>query len=222
MLAADEVSWDCGSWRSGGLAASSGRVTSFDFADAVLQKLARKDVFPNLRAIVVAGFSAGGQYVNRYSMSNELHDKLRVPVSYVVGSPSSYAYPDSIRPAGESFQPYSDARNCTTYDRWPYGFHERSGYSARLSGQQLQTQLVSRSVTYLLAGLDTLPLFGFDGSCPAMAQGPNRLARGEAFFKLVTERHGARHQKIVIPNCGHSDRCVFTSEVALPVLFGKP
>jgi hypothetical protein len=86
----------------------------------------------------------------------------------------------------------------------------------------LQKQLTSRPVTYLLGGLDTLPLFGFDGSCPAMAQGPTRLARGEAFFKLVTEKYGAAHKRIVIPSCGHNDRCVFTSEAALPVLFVKP
>lgn len=224
LLAADEVSWDCLSWRSGGPAASSSRVNSFDFMDQVLGKLARKDVFPNLKAIVVAGFSAGGQYVNRYAMSNGVHDKLGVPVSYVVGSPSSYAYPESNRPnaEGSAFRAYPDARNCTTYDRWPYGFRGRTGYSEKLSDQQLQAQLVSRPVTYLLGGLDTLPLFGFDGSCPAMAQGPTRLARGEAYFKLVTEKYGAHHQKIVIPNCGHNDRCMFTSEAALPVLFVNP
>ena len=220
-LAANEVSWNCESWRSGGIAANSDRVNSFEFVDGVLRKLARKGVFPNLRSIVVAGFSAGGQYVNRYAMSNTVHDKLGVPVSYVVGSPSSYAYPEPLRPNadGSVFRPFPDARNCTAYDRWPYGFNNRSGYSAALTDEQIRTQLVSRPVTYLLGGLDTLPLFGFDSSCPAMAQGPTRLARGEAYFKLVTEKYGAAHKKIVIPNCGHNDRCMFTSETALPALF---
>ena len=77
-LAADEVSWPCGgnSWRSGGAAAESGAVTSYDFLDNVLRRLARKDVFPNLRAIVVSGHSAGGQYVTRYQMANQVHDTL--------------------------------------------------------------------------------------------------------------------------------------------------
>ena len=55
-----------------------------------------------------------------------------------------------------------------------------------------------------------------------MAQGPSRLARGEAFFKLVSDKLRAPHKKIVIATCGHNDRCMFTADVALPVLFAKP
>ncbi len=99
-LAANEVSYSCGgdSWRSGGTASNNDKLTSFDFVDEVLRKLARKDIFPNLKHIVVAGHSAGGQFVNRYEMANQVHEKLGVAVSYVVANPSSYAYPDSTRP----------------------------------------------------------------------------------------------------------------------------
>jgi hypothetical protein len=41
--------------------------------------VARKDVFPNLKTIVVAGHSAGGQFVTRYEMPNQIHDKLGIP-----------------------------------------------------------------------------------------------------------------------------------------------
>src|SRR5262245_53559925 len=99
-LAENEVSWSCtgDSWRSGGVAASHPDLTSFDFIDQVMKKLANKNVFPNLRAIVVAGHSAGGQFVARYQMANRVHDTLGIPVSYVVANPSSYAWPDSTRP----------------------------------------------------------------------------------------------------------------------------
>src|SRR5581483_10157068 len=99
-LAPNEVSWSCtgDSWRSGGAAASHPDLTSFDFVDQILRKLADKRVFPNLRAIVVAGHSAGGQFVARYQMANRVHDTLGVPVSYVVANPSSYAWPDATRP----------------------------------------------------------------------------------------------------------------------------
>src|SRR4029453_1867345 len=78
---ATEVLWSCNgdSWRSGGAAASHPELSSFDFADEILKKLAKKATFPNLRAIVVAGHSAGGQYVTRYEMSNQVHDSLGVP-----------------------------------------------------------------------------------------------------------------------------------------------
>lgn len=225
-LAPDEVSYSCGgdSWRSGGVAANNDKLTSFDFVDEILRRLGSKQAFPNLKAIVVAGHSAGGQFVNRYEMSNLVHETLAVPVTYVVSNPSSYAYFDGGRPVGEpvaGFRPYSDGRNCTTYDRWPYGFQGRTGYAAKQSDDQLRKQLASRPVAYLLGELDTLPLGGFDSSCPAMAQGPTRLARGLAFQKYVNEKLQAKHQVLMVPECGHNARCMFTAEPALPLLFPK-
>ena len=76
-------------------------------------------------------------------------------------------------------------------------------------------------VTYLLGEIDILPLGGFDSSCPAMAQGANRLARGRAYGKYVNDKYGAGHQVTVVPLCGHNARCMFTAEVALPLLFPK-
>ena len=250
-LAENEVNWNCNSWRSGGPAASSDKITSFDFLDEILRKVARKEVFPNLRAIVVAGHSAGGQGLNRYEMSNQVHDKLGVPVSYVVANPSSYAYPDSGRPGESSWtvssrapgyvpapgegggrggrgnptpgglRNFGEGRNCTTYDQWPYGFKNRTGYSASESDDQLKQQLASRPTTYLLGELDVLPLGGFDGSCSAMAQGPTRLARGLAFVKYVSEALGGHPTVEVVPECGHNARCMFTAESALPWIFPK-
>ena len=220
MLAANEVNWSCSgdSWRSGGYAEGAS-LSSYDFTDEILRKLARKDVFPALKSIVLAGHSAGGQYVTRYEMSNQVHDSLGVPVTYVVSNPSSYAYLDSTRPDG-----FRDGRNCTTFDHWPYGMENRSGYSSKLTVDQLKNQLVARPTTYLLGEIDILPLGGFDSSCPAMAQGPTRLARGQAYSKYVNEKYGARHTLTIVPLCGHNARCMFTSQPALPILFpvGKP
>lgn len=100
-LSSQELNWGCSgpdSWRSGGPAAGSPALTSFDFADAILQRLARKEMFPNLKSIVLAGHSAGGQFTTRYAMANQLHERLGVPVTYVVANPSSYTYLDSLRP----------------------------------------------------------------------------------------------------------------------------
>jgi pimeloyl-ACP methyl ester carboxylesterase len=230
-LAANEVSWSCtgDSWRSGGTAASHPDLTSFDFVDQILKKLANKSMFPNLRAIVVAGHSAGGQFVARYQMANRVHETLGVPVGYVVANPSSYAWPDDTRPqpaddaapdnakgAWEtekvhtkfSYGPF-DASACPNYDRWPAGLENRSGgYTAKTSDEQLKKQLVSRPTTFLFGQVDVLPLGGFDSSCPAMAQGATRRARGEAYVKYLNERLGAKHGVLIVPECGHNDRCV--------------
>jgi pimeloyl-ACP methyl ester carboxylesterase len=223
-LDANEVNWPCAgqSWRSGAAALGQGSLTSYDFMDELLGRLARRDVFPRLSAIVVAGHSAGGQFVGRYEMANRVHDRLGVPVTYVVSNPSSYAYPDENRPSGDgkSFRPYADARNCTTYDRWPYGLKERQGYSAGVPDDVLIRQLVSRPTIYLLGELDILPLAGFDSSCPAMAQGPTRLARGQSFVANLQQRFGAAGLKAtVVPLCGHNARCMFTAEPSLGILF---
>jgi pimeloyl-ACP methyl ester carboxylesterase len=238
-LATNEISWHCNLWRSGGPSPKTPNVTSFDFLDEILRKAARKETFPNVRSIVIVGHSAGGQVVNRYAMSNQVHDKLGVPVTYIVSNPSSYAYPDSVRPTSAAydvragapgyvvgpppnaaaFRAFGDARNCTTYDQWPFGFRNRTGYSASQSDDQLRKQLAARPTIYLLGGLDILPLAGFDGSCAAMAQGPTRMARGQAYAKLVNEKLGARHTVAVVGLCGHNARCMYTAESALPLLF---
>src|SRR5262249_19531713 len=153
-LAQNEVSWPCNgdSWRSGGAADKEGKLTSYDFADAILKKIANKVTFPNLRAIVVAGHSAGGQFASRYQMANQVHDTLGVPITYVVANPSSYAYLDPTRPSTDdkgvtTFRSFGDGRNCTTYDKWPYGIQSRTGYASRLTDDQLKAQLVARPTT---------------------------------------------------------------------------
>ena len=241
-LAANEVSWSCtgDSWRSGGSAVSHPDLTSFDFVDQILRKLANKNMFPNLRAIVVAGHSAGGQFVARYQMANRVHDTLGVPISYVVANPSSYAWPDATRPqavgdgaadaakgawetekihANFTYGPF-DASACANYNRWPAGLEGRTGgYTAKTSDEELKKQLVARPATFLFGQVDTLPLGGFDSSCPAMAQGFTRRARGEAYAKYVNEKLGAKHDVQIVSECGHNDRCVYTTDKVLPVIF---
>jgi pimeloyl-ACP methyl ester carboxylesterase len=245
-LASEEANWVCeterpDTWRSGGTAIGS-QLSSFDFMDEILRRLARKGVFPNLKTIVVAGHSAGGQFVTRYEMLNQIHDKLGIAVSYVVANPSAYAYVDNLRPTASAFPPatsvaaqggpgsnsvnpppaflpFADAKNCTGYDIWPYGLKARASYSSTLTDEQITRQLVDRPVTYLLGEADVLPLGVFDVSCPAMAQGPTRLGRGLAFHKYVNEHLHAHHSVVVVPFCSHSQRCMFTSDAALPLMF---
>jgi pimeloyl-ACP methyl ester carboxylesterase len=234
-------------WRSGGMSPTNPTVSSFDFLDEIVRKLADKKTFPNLRRIVVAGHSAGGQVATRYAMTSKVHGTAGVSISYVVANPSSYAWPAAVRPLptgdadpaatdgakealgpdGEkvhtsfTFGPF-DSTKAPNFNRWPSGLENRTtGYAAGMSNEQLIKQLVERPTTYLLGQVDVLPLGGFDSSPNAMAQGPTRRARGEAFFKYVTETLGAKHEAIIVSECGHNDRCVFTTDRVLPVIFPK-
>ena len=251
QMEAKEVAWICSgadSWRSGGTQANvkESNLNSFDLMDVIISKLSDAKAFPSLRSIVIAGHSAGGQYVNRYQFSNHMHERLwierKIQLSYVIGNPSSYTYPEPLRPTRSAlpsaiaadapgyvpiaksasepaFVAFNDRKNCTAFNHWPYGLENKVGFTKSISDEQLKRQLGARPATYLLGELDILPLYGFDDSCPAMAQGPTRLARGFAYAKFVSDSLKANHKAIMVPACGHDARCVFTSETALPVLF---
>ena len=246
-VAQNEVLWpERGeNWRSGGALSTNATYGSFDLMDDLLRTLANKRTFPNLTKIVVAGHSAGGQFATRYAMTNKVHDKLTgVEISYVVANPSSYAWPvverplptgtadpatadkEALGPNGEKvngdfkYGPF-DSTKAPNYNRWPAGLTDRKGYTAGMSDDQLRRQLVARPTTYLLGQVDVLPLGGFDSSPNAMAQGPTRRARGEAFVKYVNEVMGAKHKAIIVSECGHNDRCVYTTNAVFPVIFPK-
>jgi hypothetical protein len=197
--AENEIVWES-SWRTGGPARTNPSLSSFDFVDEILRKLANKTTFPNMKAIVVAGHSAGGQFANRYEMSNKIHDTLGVPITYVVANPSSYAWPDAVRPlaqgdadpakrrkAGTSPMRRRCRRTAYTFGRsmrprrrlqpLAVGIRKPTGYNASLTDAQLKKQLVERR-RRTLGQVDTLPLGGFDRSATAMAQG--RRASREA------------------------------------------
>jgi len=245
----NELKWAEGgvSWRAGGIAEGHPEITSFDFLDEIVRKLADKRVFPNLTRIVVAGHSAGGQVATRYAMTNKVHNTPGVSLSYVVANPSSYAWPTAERPLPtgnadttdaykEALGPNGETVNTnfaygafdTTrtprtggYNRWPAGLDSLTGYAKGMDPDQLRRQLAERPTTYLLGQVDVLPLGGFDSSPTAMAQGPTRRARGEAFFKYMTEKYGAKHAAIIVPECGHNDRCIYTTDVVFPVIFPR-
>src|SRR4030095_5609286 len=115
----------------------------------------------------------------------------------------------------------ASAAKCLNYNRWPLGLENRTGYTAKMTDDQLKKQLVSRPTTFLVGQVDTLPLGGFDSPCSAMAQGPTRRARGEAFVKFISEKLGAKHPIQVVAECGHNNRCIYTDDAVLPLLFPK-
>jgi pimeloyl-ACP methyl ester carboxylesterase len=233
-MGAGEANWKCeaprtDTWRSGGPETDTPSLSSFDVVDALIAKLSDRNVFPNLSKIVVAGHSAGGQFVVRYAMTSTLMPRAGVTVSYIVANPSSYAYLDGWRPkagasltpgrASTEFAPFEGAAKCPTYNNWPYGLDRRRGYAGRLKTDDLIRQFVSRPVTYLLGDADVLTTGVFDSSCPAGAQGASRLARGLAFADYMRERFNARHEVVTVPSCGHNARCMFTADVSLSIMF---
>lgn len=228
-----ELTWPCDGWK-GGEAATNGEAAeplySFDAVDRMIALLADRAKFPALAQIVVAGHSAGGQFVHRYAAANRAEAASTAPVSYVVANPSSYLYLDERRlprlntclangTCSNAFRPYWDRENCTAYNHWKYGLEERTGYAAPIADAALRAQLIARRVTYLLGDLDRIETSDLDMTCPAMAQGPNRRERGLNYWNYVRSLYKSKHELSVVSGCGHSATCVYASPQGAALLF---
>lgn len=220
-VAPGEWYWTNEAWKSGD-AALNGKVYSYDVMDRILELFNDVARFPNLKEIVVAGHSAGGQYVQRYAAFNRAEPRLHVPVRYVVANPSSYVYLNDQRPRGETFGRYADANNCTTYNQYRYGLDKLSGYAALTAIDVIRAQFPRRNVAYIVSELDTRtddP--NLDKSCPANAQGANRRERGTNFANYMKAQFGAQHTFAVAPGCGHAAVCVFAGPAGVKAVFGR-
>jgi hypothetical protein len=114
-LEANEINWSCEGWRMGGDANGNSTLSSYDVIDRILALLSRRDVFPNLRHVVLAGHSAGGVFVHLYSITNQVHEKLPFALSFVVSNPSSYAYFDTTRPRDTDYATSASAPEGSPY-----------------------------------------------------------------------------------------------------------
>ncbi|MBT3984619.1 MAG: hypothetical protein HOE90_24900 [Bacteriovoracaceae bacterium] len=91
--------WSSGGWKVGNKAVGGGK-SSFSVVDHIISKLIVSGRFINLKTVIIAGHSAGGQYVQRYAMSSVFPKKLSdrgITVKFVVANPSSYAYLNNKR-----------------------------------------------------------------------------------------------------------------------------
>ena len=199
------------------------RISSFEVIDLIFGLLGNRQRFPNLNRVVVAGHSAGGQFVQRYAAG---HPDDVIPahlrVRYVVANPSSYLYFDLQRPiAGASdFAIPPDTADCA-YDRYKYGLQRRNAYMNAAAGAGLAERYRKRDVVYLLGDEDTDPYHrSLDKRCAAAAQGPTRFARGNS-YKAYLDRFQAPHihRLLVVPGVAHNGRKMLTSEAGIAALF---
>lgn len=78
---------------------------------------------------------------------------------------------------------------------------------------------------YLLGTNDTDPNHpALDKTCMAEAQGPYRLARGEAYVSAMRQRDGGtpHHSLWLVEGVGHNGDKMLTSSCGLAALFDQP
>ncbi len=104
-------------------------VSSFHALDQLLQWYGDRARFPNIRQIVVAGHSLGGQMVQRYAAVGYTARQLglSVPVSWWVGDPNSLLWLSAERPL-------STDRCPDTYDDYDEGLAGYADFGSDRSG----------------------------------------------------------------------------------------
>lgn len=219
-LAEDVLRWRRVAWESGAPAAGPIAISSYEVVDTLLTRLADRSLFPNLKAVVLAGHSGGGQLVQRYAVVGKAAAALTgagIHLRYVVANPSSYLYFSDERP--------SRGGGCRDFNHWKYGPIDPPPYVKLDAGDtwpQREAAYAQRDVIYLLGAADIDPHEkDLDISCEAEAQGPTRFVRGQAYFAWLHGRHqsGWSQRMWFVPGVAHSARKMFTSPCGVRALF---
>lgn len=209
--------WNSG-WRWGNLSNSHTNRPSFAMIDHIIGQLL--DHRPNLQSIVVAGQSAGGQFVDRYAVGTDI-DTGDVDIRFWAANPSSNVWYNGTRP-----EP-----TCSGYNNYGYGLDNRNTYMSGSTTAEIRDRAVTRDIFWTVGENDT-GTAGLDSSCRANSQGGNRnerwsnhrdhvgsLCTSEGFNWLYCLFHTQRH--IEIPGCGHGSSCSWASAEGHDILFGS-
>lgn len=203
------LGWSPQAWPAGE-AATGGGPSSYAALDALVATLAG-------RQVMVAGFSGGGQLVNRYAAMSP------AAVSrYVVMNPSSYVYFTPERPGA----PTAALAACPRYNDWRYGLDNRPPYAARLTVPDLAARYAARHVTYLIGSSDdSMTTPSLDRSCGALLQGPERKTRAHRYHEHLVATFGPgitqRQRLFTVAGVGHDGPAMVQSEVARAALLGR-
>jgi pimeloyl-ACP methyl ester carboxylesterase len=214
------VRWRTGAWEAGGPALGPEPVSAYEVLDAILLHLADKAFFPNLKDIVLAGHSGGGQAVQRYAIVGTAPARVAargIHLRIVIANPSSYLYFTDDRPSPHS--------HCSDWNHWKYGITGAPDYvklSPTHTWTQMEADFAASDVIYLMGEDDTDPhQKDLDTSCSGEAEGPTRLARGTAYVAYLKARHpdGWNQQLWLVPGVAHSGPKMAESPCGVKALF---
>jgi hypothetical protein len=182
--------WKGTAWNMGDQSVGGGDISSFNVMNEILQKLSDESQFPNLEKVVIAGNSAGGQFVSRYASGGADPEKIfgsDVDVSYVaMNSRSHMKFDKSI-----------------TYK---HGMKDLNEYMDDVGPRNLMKNFASRDVNFLY-GED-------DGNVHKGKDFYKHIQ--EVFGKGIK----ATHDFEIVPDVGHGASAMFRSELGQEYLWG--
>jgi len=214
--------WRKAEWKDGyesvrdELGVQPARMSSYEVMDSLIEAVVNSGRFPNLHRIVVAGHSAGGQFVDRYSAVSPLPDLLTgVRFRFIVMNPSSYLYPDNLRPAQDGSFVVPDSSACPGYNRYPKGLTELNTYARAAGPERILQNMLERDIVFLLGGDDTnMEDPDLDVSCAGNLQGKYRLVRGMYYIGHISSfpGYGGKKSFSIIRGVGHEGDMISTAE----------
>ncbi len=209
----DQLFWSSG-WRQCNRSDDSlpWRVPSCEVIDQLIDSL--YSTFPNLDSVVISGFSAGGQFVNRYAAASD-DSRNR----YIVGAPSSYLYLSDVRPDGlGGFSVPVTASSCPTYNDYKFGLNNLSvtNYMDLVGSSELINRYGQARITYIIGSNDTDPLdSSMDQDCESELQGAYRVSRMQNFYDYLELIYAAdvynRHKMEIVDGYAHESQYIFGS-----------
>lgn len=164
--------WSTSGWRKGDGASDDASMSSYKIIDEMIVKISSS--YPNARKLVIAGHSAGGQFVDRYAAGGIDSPRSNLRIDYVAMNPSSWFYLSSDRPF--------DTTLCMFFNFYHYGIEAPNAY---MTGKDYLGNYSKRKLFILVGSLDTKADSGLDQTCLANAQGKNRLERARYYFQHV-------------------------------------
>ena len=197
-------------------------ISSYSIMDTLLYRLAMNN--PILNQMVFVGFSAGGQFVNRYVGGNDVTERIfqefNLSMRYIVGSPSSYLYMNDERRIEGTVDQFAVPSGCSGYNDYKYGLDDLNNYMSTAGSDSIRIRYSRREVIYLIGGSDN------EGTtdCQSMAQGNHRYERSIIYFNYLQYYFSSeilgRHQHAIIPNIDHDSYNIFNSACGRKALFG--
>ncbi len=227
--------WRDNGWMEGALSSSSGAYpreesfSSFEVIDDIISQIILGNNFPNLRQVVLTGFSGGGQFMNRYASSNRVHELFEkdynIDFQYLIASPSSYMYFNEERRVDGSTEQFEkpNVGNCGLYNNYKYGTNMLNQYMKYYHLDTLINRYKRRKISYGVGSRDNNPnSSSMDDSCQAMFQGNHRLERATIFVNYLKHLYGDlgnNHKLYIAQGVNHNSTTFYNRNNIRPLLF---
>lgn len=207
--------WEKG-WRCGDEAVNGNNISSYEVIDRIYSILSDSKLYPSMKKITLCGFSAGGQFVNRYTAVGKLPVNPKIETVFAVANPSVYLYVNKLRFADGKF---IEIKANNGFNNWHYGLDNRNKYGKDLLPEQIMKNLVSRKTVYFCGTAD---LKGMNNR-EAMLQGKNRYDRFLIYQKYTNlfPEWSKAIRFIAVPEIQHSSTVFYYNNELQELVFGK-